>query len=689
MPETATDANFSKTFRQRQEESTFIICNAINESREKLKSTIHKEWERFERHWRDRPLPKIYPFRGCANFSVNITSSNIDGMTPRLVEDIFDYNEPIEAVAVDIQDNDGELASTINRFLSWDIESNDDLREEYWHCIEGAEVRGVAFAWTYWESEKDWIETEKTILVVNGKDGINPKTGEPIEIKPGVIESLQAKGYQVEEKQVIVKEFKYKKFGPKTVCLDPRDITYNKDAISPEDAFNNGFLSIKVKHSMDEIKRIVTADPESIFSDYKKFENELKNSSQNQTADAWKPKKIEFELVFTREDIDGDGLEEKVIKLIHLETKTLIGMQKFPYDHGECPIVAFRIKPIHKKICGVGIAEMLWHEKEYLDSIRNQMCDNRTLHNSQTRMYTKESEFNPAIHKTGYGATWLLKDISENAIKIESVQPIHNDLWNEFSALKSEANQRVGMSEINKGSMPEQAMTFRGMMMLSEEGSKSRGMFKRHIAQGVQKVEYQRLRLYQQNWGKKAREDKQIQTWINHILGENSKVFTSAGDMDVLDHRFNIVLKATHDDKKINAARTSDTTEFLMKFPEVQQNPKIKRKLIIDQLRANGIKNADELFPTVDELEALEQNRVTIAQRQIAEEQAQAQVQKDQEIEEALKAKDEGEIKEIHDKTFNQEVGRLEIMKELGLMNNIENAEAEQNNEMATIEKEM
>lgn len=690
MPDTATFES-SKNFMQKKEAITFQLCSAIKESREHLKSTLHKKWDKWEMDWRDIKPPKIFPFRDCANFSVNITSSNIDGMTPRLVEDLFDYQEPIEAVAVDIQDKDGDLASTINRFLSWDIESNDDLREEYWHCIEMSEVRGLSFAYTYWESEKATIDSEKIILVVNGKDGINHQTGEPIEYTPETVQSLQAKGYQVEEKPVIVKEFKYKKYQPKTICVDGRDVTWNKDAISIEDAFNNGFVSIRIFKTMDEIKRIVEADPDSIFGDYKKFENELRNSNQNITADAWKPKKIEFELTYTKLDIDNDGLEEKVEMLLHIETKTLIGIQKFEYDHGECPIVPFRIKPLHKKICGVGIAEMLWHEKGYLDSLRNQMCDNRTLHNSPTRMFTKASKFNPAIHKTGFGATWELEDISESAIKLEQVETIHNDIWTEFSTLKSESNQRVGMSDITKGAMPDQNMTFRGMMMLLEEGSKSRGMFKRWLAQSIQKVSYQRLRLYQQYWGKKYREDKQIATWITEILGENSTVFTSAGDMDILDHKFNIVLKATSDDKKINAVRTRDTSEFLLQMPEIQQNPEIKRKIIIDQLRANGVKNADNIFPTKEEMEKLEQQRVLIAQKQIAEEQAQAQAQEEQKLADMRKAEEDNEIKEIHDKEMNREIGRLEVQEKLtgGLMDTIESKESNQNAEIAQAESEL
>lgn len=688
MPEETTDKK-SFDLNSKIEEITNLICASVTESELNLSSTLHKEWDKWEMDYRDKKPKKIFPFRGCANFSVNITSTNIDGMTPRLVEDLFDYNEPIEAVAVDIKDPDSKLASTINRFMSWDIESNDCLREEYWYCIENAEVNGLSFSYTYWESEKGYIKSDKQILLINGKQGLG-KDGMPLEYTPEVIESLKAKGYQVEEQTVTVKEFKYKKYAPKTVCLDGRDVSWNKDAISMEDAFNNGFVSIKIWKTLDEIKRIVQGDTKSIFSDYKKFEEIMvTHTDAKSLSQAWKPKKIEFRLVFTQLDIDGDGLEEKVIVLVHLDTKTLIGIQEFDYDHGECPIVPFRIKPLHKKISGVGIAEMLWHEKGYLDSIRNQMCDNRTLHNSPTRLFTKGSGFNPAIHRPGFGATWELIEISDGTMRVEQINPIHNDLWNEFSALKSEANQRVGMSEITKGAMPDQSMTFRGMMMLLEEGSKSRGMFKRWIAQSIQKVSYQRLRLYQQYWGKESRQDKQIQRWVKEILGENNKVFIEAGDIESLDHKFNIVLKATNDDKKINVVRTRDTAEFLLPMPEVQQNPKYKRRLIIEQLRATGVKDPDSYYPEIDELEAIEQNRVTIAQKQIAEEQAQAQAQKDKEMNAALDAKEESEIAEIHDKTKEREIGRLETLKELGLMNQIENAEAEQNSEMATIEKEM
>jgi len=244
------------------------------------------------------------------------------------------------------------------------------------------------------------------------------------------------------------------------------------------------------------------------------------------------------------------------------------------------------------------------------------------------------------------------------------------------------------MSEITKGAMPDQSMTFRGMMMLLEEGSKSRGMFKRWIAQSIQKVSYQRLRLYQQYWGRNARQDKQIQAWINEILGENNKVFTEAGNIDALDHRFNIVLKATNDDKKVNVVRTRDTSEFLLQMPEVQQNPKYKRRLIIDQLRATGVKDPDSYYPTIEEMESLEQARVTTAQRQIAEEQAQAQAQEEQKLADIRKSEEDAEIVDIHNKTKEREIGKLETLENLGLMENIENTESEQNAVIAETAKE-
>lgn len=691
MPELATQEDTQqsvKLIKSRIDEATLLICNAIKESEDNLKNTLHKEFDKWDMDYRDRKPPKIYPFRGCANFSVNVTSTNIDGMTPRLVEDLFDYEEPIQAFAVDVQDEDKKLASVINRFLSWDIESHDDLREEYWFCIENAEIKGLSFAYTYHESEKETISTDYMTLVIDGKPGIG-KYGKPIPYTSETVQSLQEKGISVEEKQVTIKEFKYKKYGPKTICVDAKDVAWNKDAISIDDAFNNGFVSLKIFKTLDEIKRIVQADNDSIFSNWKKFKEVLERQRDQSYTQAWRPKKLELRLVWTRLDIDNDDLEEKVVMLIEPETNTLIGMQEFPYDHGECPIVPFRIKPIHKKIAGIGIAEMLWNEKGYLDSMRNQMADNRTLHNSPVTLYTKTSEFNPAIHKHGFNAQWRLNDISESSIRFQNVAPIHNDTWNEFSTLKSECNQRVGMSEITKGAMPDQSITFRGMMMLLEEGSKSRGMFKRWMAQSIQKVTYQRFRLYQQYWGKKAREDVQIQEWITSILGVNSKIFVDAGKMEVLDHKFNIVLKATNDDKKINAVRTRDTAEFLLQQPEVQQYPEIKRKIIIEQLTSNGVKDPESYFPTKDQMEEMEQLRVTTAQRQIAEEQAQKKADDDQRLQEALKQKDLEEVEEIGKKETEREIGRLEEREKLGLLGNIESTEEVQNKTMNAIEKEL
>ena len=64
------------------EEITHLICASVTESELDLKTTLHKEWEKWEMDYRDKKPTKIFPFRGCANFSVNITSTNIDGSRP-------------------------------------------------------------------------------------------------------------------------------------------------------------------------------------------------------------------------------------------------------------------------------------------------------------------------------------------------------------------------------------------------------------------------------------------------------------------------------------------------------------------------------------------------------------------------------------------------------------------------------
>ena len=56
--------------------------------------------------------------------------------------------------------------------------------------------------------------------------------------------------------------------------------------------------------------------------------------------------------------------KEKVVAIVNIDQEgMLFGWEKFPYEHGRCPIIPCYIKPVFGQPMGVGIPEMLYDVK--------------------------------------------------------------------------------------------------------------------------------------------------------------------------------------------------------------------------------------------------------------------------------------------------------------------------------------
>ncbi len=675
-----SDVVDARDFKLDEEKLAIEWCKDISDQYEEMQNTVHKEWNKWLEDARDIKPTKNKPFIGSANFSVNVTSTAIDSIVPREVEEIFGYNEPISMKPLFYSEENLFYQKWANKIMKWDIESHYDLKNEIWHGIENVNIYGTAFFYTYWDEQKEWIDEEIQV--------INLPNGQQMPYAPHYITALQQQGLPFEVTTVINKKLILKKYEPKTICLDNKSVCWNYDAESLDDAFKTGFVAIKIEKTLDEIWRSIKGFSEEEGKLYSKIKDVATKEKLKQLLDtgvndptedlkkltklnAWKTKKIPLWLRFSKYDIDGDELDEYVVALLHLPSKTMLGYEKYAFEHGECPVVEAQIHPIHKKVLGIGIAEKCYSEKGYLDALRNQMCDNRTLHNAPIRKYTKESGYNPTIHKISItGTNWLLNSLSEEAMRTEQVVPYHTDHWKEFSELKNEIDQRFGMSEISRGNVPTQETTFRGMMMLLEEGSKTRSMWKKWIAQSLQKVFTQRWNLYCQYWGRQAQKEPEVQQWIQQIMDSENSVFTPES-VTALDKKFNLLLKATYDEKKIKLIEEKDKFEFLA--PYLADKPQYLRKAIIKLLNAMDDDDPESRFPTQEEIFKEQVAIQKEAMRQLQMEQAiQAQKEAEQKAKEAEIAAQQQEQMEFENEAEaekNKTLGKMEVIGTLEEIN--------------------
>jgi hypothetical protein len=648
-----------------------FFINGLTHSKKKQEQTWHIDLDRWEMDYRDIKPPKVKPWVDAANFSTPVSSMAADAVIPRLVEDLYDYNEPIEMQSLDNTEDGPTLEKEANKLMKWDIESHDDLREQIWYYIENACYSGNAFTYTTMESEKEVVEEEFEFIVVEGQgvlmdvqiqeDEVTPaflfaqnppQDVQPMEPSEEVLLSLQEFGHIPVVQTGISKKQKWKKYGPKSTTWDNKGVVWPSDAESLDDAFATSFVGLKVCKTLNDIFKILNKNTESneknLLANLDKIRARELSEIFREVSDpkaqkaledqVWRSKKMEFHLMFGQYDIDNDDLEEKVVLLVHEPSQTLLGWEEFGLDHGDCPIVNGVIKPRHKKVTGVGLMEMLYDSKGYLDALRNQRTDLRSLYIAPPRKYTKESGFNPATHKPGIGSNWELLDVSDNTMRIEHPPNYTGDSYQEEDVVRRDIQQRVAVNPNVFAAGDAKNQTFRGIMQLLEEGSKSRSMFKRWLAQGIQKIFYQRWRVYQQFWGREARKDPQVQEWVQQIIDSPNNPLT-AQTLDALEHNFNLVLKATHDDKKVELARVEAKAELLGNHPLIQQSPPHQRKMLVELLQTLNDKDPESSVPTLEEIQEYQVQVEMEAQRRLAEE------AKEQELQDAFedeKSKERG-----------------------------------------------
>jgi hypothetical protein len=641
---------------------THTLSEGLRDELSNMEKTWHKDLDMYYAESRDLKAPKARPFIGCANHSVSVISSNIDGLVPRLVEDFFNYNEPIELVILDIDDQEEFLASKGNKLMKWDIESHDDLREQVWYFIKGSCTYGTSFMYTYWDEEKDYDWSEFQVIVLHD--------GHKLPYSEQYVAQCQQQGVPFTVTTEQKKEYKWIKYNPTSICLDNKDVVWNRDADNLEDAFRNGFVGIRIRKTLDDILRVMTLGNNPLYTNLKEIKNSIETfrtiSDPRKLQAAWKTKKVDFWLVFTRWDINNDGLEEQIAVLMYLGDGSgkgkILGYEQYKFDHNMCPVVEGHINPIHKNVCGIGIAETLYSDKQYLDQIRNQMADNRTLHNAPIRMFSESTGFNPSIHKPELGANWMMRDGFINNMHIEQVSPIHGDYWQEFNTLKTEINQRIGMSQIEKGQMPDQQTTFRGMVQLLEESAKSRSMFKKWLAESLRKIFYQRFRLYQQYWGREARNDPQIQEWVKQIMLGSTKMKSPITEdtLMVLDHNCNVILKAAQEDQRVRILKERDTFELLQPYLSQPGREMYLYEAYKHLLTVMGTVDIDKRLPNPDIIRKEQmQLQQQIVQQQVQQQQQQ-QAQDQQRIQGMFEQEKQAKDQQFYEAEKNKHLGRIE-----------------------------
>lgn len=152
--------------------------------------------------------------------------------------------------------------------------------------------------------------------------------------------------------------------------------------------------------------------------------------------------------VWARFDIDGDGVEEDVVAIVHLPSGEILRALHNPFLHGKRPFHRTRYLPTFG-FYGMGMSEQLEWAQLTATKLLNATIDNVMLAN--TRMFGVPQNYNIGDNLIFPGKTWVLgpqEQIQE--IKLGEVYPSIFQIQGQILQL---AEQRTGISEIRQGNL--------------------------------------------------------------------------------------------------------------------------------------------------------------------------------------------------------------------------------------------
>jgi hypothetical protein len=612
------ELDYSQGFNQ--DNFTDYCCKQIKKSLEDH-APFFAFMDKMYNSWRSILEEKIFPWAGCANTSPEMASTTVDGIVPRVIEGCLDFDTPLQVKAHNSTSD--TFSDTIRAFVNWDLASHPEIYKAVWLAAQNAGWSGTGFLKSYFfkqrATQSRWIKA----LIVDGKVAEDPNTvdpkipnsGEPLEANRQNVETLIKAGINPEIKKTKRKDFSWKKYGPGVKALDIKDVLQPVGTTDLQEAFEKSWVASRVHYTKDELRRMCKEDDKGLFDklDWDKIK-EFSNKVDAETAtgsdgkraerDMARSKSIEFWEMHVKYDIDDDELEEQVVALIHLPSKQMVGFEEFPFEHGRCPIVPLWVHPLANSIYGIGFPEKLRGLEVVSKAEQDQRIDRNSLYNSPPLTITEAAGFDSRLHKPGPGRKWLMKNIGEDVMKY--MYPPHRTesfSFEEQQMLDARAQKRCGLTDFSLGSEGSVAQnkTATGIQAVIAEGNVGFRNYIRWFSLGLGEFFTQRLSLYAQYWGEA--DDPEVLVWIQKILDVPGNPLKAIG-VEGLRQKFDIVLTAFKQDKKLELQKATARHQMAMEDPNIQQSPKHLRKITLAVWRAMGVQNPEEDYPTEEEIQA-------------------------------------------------------------------------------------
>lgn len=532
---------------QRQEIARFVI------------EDFERDWESRSQWRKDRadileryrmsPIPKDEPFEGCANVRLPTIMIANHATHARMMASVYGNDPAVKVKGVNAVGRENkEHAETL---MHWDARVKDGgdfqllYRTSHSVCLEGGRV-----IYTYWDRDIRFVQDAIPVYesTTTGEILVD-EAGEPLRVEPRQPEIQLPNGDIAKAVQKVVEHERVVYDAPRSIDLDPDDFLLPYDAKNiqyPDSAHcimreRESFPSIKSKVREDkyyltreELKKLLSyssgggkGDDEQ-EAEYRSVQDGLDGMTEP-SAPRESERMLRTIRWFGRYDLNGDGLEEECIFLVHPETEILLWWAFLDdvYQHGKRPFSypRFRLQPGRAE--GFGLGQILTGIDDAVNALFNIALDWGKINNVPFFFYVPTALEDDVIRiKPGRGIpTPRPQDISWPARpqSIEFAVSLMTVLQNYIERVTLVSDETVG----RQSSIAKSRATKGGTLAIIGEGNVGFELTNKLFLDGIGEMYKQRFQLYQQYMPQKLEiallEDEQWtarEIYRENILGQ-------------------------------------------------------------------------------------------------------------------------------------------------------------------------
>jgi len=415
---------------------------------------------------------KEFPWPGSSNINLPLTDKVIRHQKPVFVNAVFGMN-PVVSIEP-LGDADPERANRVEAFYDWLLRYRmGRSREAQIHNIDCFLTYGMSFMKCIWEHH---TERSTRVLDISALDGQISKVAREEVTDEELVQfaaQLGIVGNGPEDAaafksmaqqfragkaklEVSVQATKYN--APRWVFVDPRDIVVPWDSLDdidelpwiahrmflkPETILERGVGGVYDRAVSEQVAS--EARSRGRIKDSSRI-NSIKESREGMYQTADNSSFIEVHEIYFHHDINGDGIAEKCVMTISPQSREVLRLIEYPYEHGMWPFTRF----VHEMneprwYSPRGIPEMLNDIQTEINAQHNAKLDRMTIQNSLTFLVREGSIRNPANLKFRPGSYIPVRRMDD--VKPLTMQALDYSFDNEERTLKAYAEEYVGITD--------------------------------------------------------------------------------------------------------------------------------------------------------------------------------------------------------------------------------------------------